>query len=376
MSRKRTDAPAYRYHVSGQARVTLAGKDFFLGEYDSPESRAKYFALLAEYNANGKQAPESTPSQLADAPITVRCVTAEFREHVRVKYANCEPHRRNFQNLCTLLEDEYGDIPAGEFGPRRLAELRDLFVASGNNRKYVNSQVRSITKVFKYAVSRELVDVNVLIRLQTLEPLRYGQTTAPESVPRQPVDLETVKATMRELSPTVRAMIRVQAATGMRPSEVCNIRPCDIDRTEANAWVYRPKKHKTAHHGKLKAVPIVGDARLALEPFIDRDSHDFCFSPKESTQWYLDASARAAARRLSTTGTNRGAIERRTRSDNRVTRSPRTAIVVPFSELLRKRESARGPRTNCGTRSRRQYERHSVSNRHRRRQRPSMRPRL
>ena len=85
MARKRIDAPSYRYHVSGQARVTLAGRDFFLGEYESPESKAKYYALLAEYNANGKQPPESTPAQLADAPVTVRCVTAEFREHIEVK---------------------------------------------------------------------------------------------------------------------------------------------------------------------------------------------------------------------------------------------------------------------------------------------------
>ena len=70
--------PAYRYHISGQARVTLDGKDFYLGEYDTPASRAKYFALLAEYNANGQRAP-SDSVHLANAPITVRCVTAEYR---------------------------------------------------------------------------------------------------------------------------------------------------------------------------------------------------------------------------------------------------------------------------------------------------------
>ena len=53
--------PAYRFHVSGQAVVTLAGKDFYLGPHDSPESRARYFELVQEYNANGKIAPKTTP---------------------------------------------------------------------------------------------------------------------------------------------------------------------------------------------------------------------------------------------------------------------------------------------------------------------------
>ena len=58
MPRPRSSMPAYRFHVSGQAVVTLAGKDFYLGPHDSPESRARYFELVQEYNANGKIAPD------------------------------------------------------------------------------------------------------------------------------------------------------------------------------------------------------------------------------------------------------------------------------------------------------------------------------
>jgi len=64
MPRQKSDAPAYRYHISGQARVTLEDKDFLLGEYDSPQSKAKYYALLAQYNANGKKAPVTIPESL------------------------------------------------------------------------------------------------------------------------------------------------------------------------------------------------------------------------------------------------------------------------------------------------------------------------
>ena len=35
-------------------------------------------------------------------------------------------------------------------------------------------------------------------------------------------------------------MVRIQVATGMRPSEVCKMRPCDIDLSREDAWIYRP----------------------------------------------------------------------------------------------------------------------------------------
>ena len=46
--------PSYRRHSSGQARVTINGKDFMLGEHGSPESHQAYARLIAEYQATGK----------------------------------------------------------------------------------------------------------------------------------------------------------------------------------------------------------------------------------------------------------------------------------------------------------------------------------
>jgi hypothetical protein len=136
MPRPKSDAPAYQFHISGQAVVRLDGKDFYLGSHDSPESRSKYFALLAEYNANGKQAPQQATHQ-ADEPITVRCVTGEYREFTASKPGGDPNEKQRMLGICTTLEDEYGDLPAVDFGPRKLATLRDLLVAGGNSRKYV-----------------------------------------------------------------------------------------------------------------------------------------------------------------------------------------------------------------------------------------------
>lgn len=288
MGRPKKSMPDYRYHVSGQGVVELSGKTFYLGPYDSPESRAKYFALLQVFNENGLAIPDGhIATYQKDVPVSVRCVTAEFRELVKVKYAKSPSHSGRLINLCVLLEDEYGDEPADEFGPRRLAALRDIFVASGNNRNYANSQTRSICQIFKHGVSRELIEIAVLQRLETLEPLRHGQTTALETEPRTAVHLDVVRATARHLSPTVIAMVMVQVATGMRPSEVFKMRAMDIDQS-GKEWIYRPDSHKTAHHGVIKAVPIVGDARLMVMKFMDRPSDQYLFSPIESAAWHRE----------------------------------------------------------------------------------------
>ncbi|MCM2370372.1 tyrosine-type recombinase/integrase [Aporhodopirellula aestuarii] len=285
MSRPKKVAPDYRYHVSGQAVVTFNGTNFYLGPHNSPESKAKYRRLVAEYVASDFQTPDAGPRQ-AEVPILVADVTAEARDWINSKYANCQSHRARFLNLCNTLDDEYGDTTANEFGPRKLSEIRDLFVASGNSRRYVNSQIRSIVRIFRYALSRELIDANVIVRLDSLESLRYGQTSAKEPKPVTPVNLADVRATAEHLSPVLKVMIRVQVATGMRPGEMCRIRPADIEVRPGDVWVYCPANHKTARLGKKKAVPIVGDAREALEPFMNRDPDKYCFSPKESTAWY------------------------------------------------------------------------------------------
>src|SRR5262245_40390670 len=53
-----TGIPSYtRHKASGQARVTLNGVDFYLGRWNSPESRAAYDRVINERLARGRRAP-------------------------------------------------------------------------------------------------------------------------------------------------------------------------------------------------------------------------------------------------------------------------------------------------------------------------------
>jgi hypothetical protein len=176
MPRPKAKLPEYKFHISGQARVWLDNDWRYLGEYDSPQSRAKYYALLQLYEANGQRLPDET-TRMDDAPITVRCVTGAYRE-ILVERHRSESHRGRMQNVCTTLEDKYSDIPVEQFGPRKLSELRDLMVASGNCRKYVNAQIRSVISIFEHSVSMELIGPERIVALKSLAHLRAGQTKA------------------------------------------------------------------------------------------------------------------------------------------------------------------------------------------------------
>ncbi|MDG3004258.1 hypothetical protein [Paludisphaera mucosa] len=58
MPTARVRTPAYRHHrPSGQAVVTLSGRDFYLGRHGSPESRGEYDRLVAEWLSRGRRVP-------------------------------------------------------------------------------------------------------------------------------------------------------------------------------------------------------------------------------------------------------------------------------------------------------------------------------
>jgi integrase len=297
MPRAKVTQPAYQYHVSGQAKVRLGYRDFYLGKHGTPESYARYYALLAEYNANGKSVPEpedvKKPAQLADDVIRIKHVTADFRARVLPDYLRNEAHYGRFVALLALLDQRHGDEPAAEFGPRKLEAIRDTFVRKGNCRSYVNDQSRKLIRIIEHGVARELVSPDRIVALRALPSLKRGQ--AKDNPKRTGVSLETIRATLPHLTDTAAALVKLQLATAMRPSEIFRMRPCDIDR-RGEDWIYRPESHKTEHHGKAKAVPILGEAFKALAPFMFGDPNELCFLTSKGTPWNKDSYRIAIAR--------------------------------------------------------------------------------
>jgi integrase len=141
------------------------------------------------------------------------------------------------------LRKLYSQTPADEFGPQALKTLRQYLIEEGYARTHINRQIGRVKRVFKWAVSEELIPPSIHHGLQTVTGLRYSRTEARESNPIRPVEDRWIEATLPYVSPQIQAMIQIQRLTGMRPGEVIKMRPADILREE-EIWIYEPSDHK------------------------------------------------------------------------------------------------------------------------------------
>ena len=181
--------PSYRHHRrSGQAVVTLSGKDFYLGPYGSRASHAAYDKVITEWLANGRRLPESPTDARLDMTITE--LIAAYWGHAETYYSkNGVPTSE--QSLIKLamrpLRQLYGSDSASDFGPLALKAVRKKMVDQSICRTSINAFVDRIKRMFRWAVENELVSPEVYHGLQAVSGLRRGRCEARESVPVKPV---------------------------------------------------------------------------------------------------------------------------------------------------------------------------------------------
>ena len=156
----------------------------------------------------------------------------------------------------------------------------------------------------------------------------WGRSDARESEPVKPVPDGIIEATIAHMTPTLRAMVQVQRLTGARPGELCQMRGCDLD-VSGTVWTYRPRTHKTQHHGRDRIIFIGPRAQDVLRPFLSPDLQSCLFTPAQS-----EAERRASMQASRTTplscgntpGTNRKPYPQRRASDQYQTTSYGRAI--------------------------------------------------
>jgi integrase len=91
---------------------------------------------------------------------------------------------------------------------------------------------------------------------------------------------DVVEKTLPFLPPMVADMVLLQRELGCRPSEVCNIRWCDIDQSD-DIWIYEPFENKMEHKKKRRLIAFRKTSQKILEKYRYRPENEFIFSPKE-----------------------------------------------------------------------------------------------
>jgi len=272
-----------------KAYVKIDGKKSYLpGKSNSPESKEAYARFEIEWWENSRRpiaerVPLTLMSNGTKTDTTVKEVALAF-----LQYAEATKTAANFTHyrIATMdfLVEHYGSTPAGDFNVGCLHLIRTAIIQSRRFcRKQVNEYTRRIVTLFRWGVSVGLVNPMTAWGLSTVKPLEPGYPGTFDHPEREYVQDDVIIRTLPLLPLTLQAMIKLQRLTGMRPSEVFNMRVGDIDtRSIPGIWLYRLATHKTQKKtGKKRVIPLNAAEQELIAPYlIGKKGTDSVFNPR------------------------------------------------------------------------------------------------
>jgi len=264
-------------------RLPLNGTDhdLDLGKWNSKASKSEYDRLIGEWLSLGQTLPTTGP----DGSLTVNELLVAYLRWAKGYYQNSR-ELPNIRLAFRPLKALYGRTSISDFGPLALKAVRQKMIDDDLCRNEINKRIGRIKRVIKSGAENELVASSVFHGLQAIRGLTRGRSEARESEPVKPVPEAYVDALESHVLPQTWAMIQLQRFTGMRPSEVTNMRTSDLDVSH-KVWIYSPAQHKTAHHGHSRQICIGPRAQEILRLWLKTDLQAFLFSPKEARETWV-----------------------------------------------------------------------------------------
>jgi integrase len=280
MPRLLNSVPTYRKHrASGQAVVTIAGRDHYLGPHGTKASHAAYDRLVGEWLASNRSPCFNQP----ESQLTVNEIILGFWHHLKVEF-KAKKHQGEFKSLKYALRDLktlYGSTPAIEFGPLQLKAIQHRFIENGWSRNYVNAQTKRICRVFKFAAAEGQLPAAIYESLRLVPAIKPGRTEARENEAVLPIADDIVERTIIHCNQIVADMVRLQRYCGSRPQEIVSLKAGDIDRT-GEVWTAEIRDHKTSYRNKKRFLYFGPKSQAILQKYLDRKPEAFLFSPAEA----------------------------------------------------------------------------------------------
>ena len=220
--------PTLRRDPRGYGYAKFNGVKLNFGPFDDPRSHAEFASVKNAWLENGRRLPSERPEDTP--PLGVGQVAERYLAHLRERHDEAWRKNNEPRHLLALrpLRAPFEQFPAREFSPKRLKEVRRRMIDSGTLcRKEINERIRTIQRMFRWAVSEELVPTGIRHGLEAVDALRAGEFGVRESRTRESIDAEAVQATLPYLGRQVSAIVQLLLRTGARPSEILNLRPMD-----------------------------------------------------------------------------------------------------------------------------------------------------
>jgi len=203
-----------------------------------------------------------------------------------------------FNRIHRFLEPYY-EWSVNSLGPDEIMEVRKAlidykYIQGKTTKKYVrrgiNDTINWINKIWEWGVGRTLVKESTLRSFKEIKPLRMGNPKVKDNIKRKRVTKEELWKVIRVVNSIIANMLKLLWYTGMRPYEVCEMRPYDILRDDPDCWLYIPGrditpvgKHKTTGFEQVKVIPLAGESQKILSSQIkNENSKEYIFSPKDA----------------------------------------------------------------------------------------------
>jgi integrase len=301
--------PQLRFHKpTNQFYVYHLKKRVYMGA-EPTVAAARYEKWKGEFLAALKAAPVPPPLTAPAPPErTVAEVLAAYYAFALAEYADAPKTLARIWEAVEAVRGAHADAPVSQFRGPQLKAVREGLAARLNkhadrplSRTYINYLVAVVQRMWRWALSEDLVPADCAATIAAVKALRKGKGgTEPRRVlPPLPGWDEALV----ELAPHLRAMLRVQAYCGMRPQDVCRLRRKELSTSPAEkvevpdtgrsvsafkvgevmVWLYAPAAHKTSWKGKTRLVAIGPRAQALLAPLLaDLKPDDYVFSPAKT----------------------------------------------------------------------------------------------
>ena len=298
MSRTPNRTPPLRYHKQTRRYyIFYGGKRVYLGSQRSKAEKRRLDMIASIISG----APAPVVHSIPSGGMTLASAVVQFREWAVTFYTDSRTLFR-FDVMITAALSVHAETPVALFDGEAVEDIREHLLGRKPQlaRGYINCLIRALKTMFAWFKKRKIVSAGVLAEVRQVRALMPGDGGR-ETTPVPPVEVWVVNATRPECSPTIRAMIDLQRATGMRPGELCQMRRCEITTSPDEAipvpgqsrhvkavdvngtaiWLYVPSRHKNLHRGKMRVVAIGPEGQKVLTPFLNRAPNDYIFRPAD-----------------------------------------------------------------------------------------------
>ena len=283
--------PKYQKHrASGQAVVTINGRDYYLGPHGTKASKVEYDRLITEWLSSGRSSSFGAPEAGHHRRRAAGRLPEARRQLLRQEASAASTPRSSAPSgrlrSCTAARPPRSSASPSS-RPSGSTSRRPAAAAATSTRSWAGSS-GSLSGPpprgrFRRACPRTWPSSPACGR---------ASATSTSPIPSSPWTTRSWTPPSRTSPRSSPTWCGSSAPPGMRPAEVCILRPCDLDRS-GEVWFYRPSHHKTEHHGKERIVPIGPKGQEVLLRYLARGPEDYCFRPDRQR---VQAASRPARR--------------------------------------------------------------------------------